>query len=68
MSPSAKLVLYLAIREAGLNDVTLARKLGLLGSEVGRMIDLDHQTRIGTLEGTLRQLGKHIASEVWRAT
>jgi len=45
----------------------LARKLDLLEGEVRRMIDLDHQTRIGTLEKALRQLGKQMASEVRRA-
>src|SRR5258708_787899 len=67
MLQSAKLALYQAMREDGLNNVTLARKLGLLEGEVRRMIDLDHQTRIGTLEKALWQLGKQIASEVRKA-
>ncbi|MGD0433987.1 MAG: type II toxin-antitoxin system HicB family antitoxin [Acetobacteraceae bacterium] len=67
MLQSAKLALYQAMREEGLNNVTLARKLDLLEGEVRRMIDLDHQTRIGTLEKALRQLGKQMASEVRRA-
>ena len=67
MLQSAKLALYQAMREDGLNNVTLARKLDLLEGEVRRMIDLDHQTRIGTLEKALLQLGKQIASEVRRA-
>jgi antitoxin HicB len=64
---AAKLALYQAMREAGLNNVTLARKLGLQESEVRRMIDLDHQTKIGTLENALWQLGKQVASEVREA-
>lgn len=64
---AAKLALYQAMREAGLNNVTLARKLGLQESEVRRMIDLDHQTKIGTLENALWQLGKQMASEVRQA-
>jgi antitoxin HicB len=67
MLQSAKLALYQAMRENGLNNVTLARKLDLLEGEVRRMIDLDHQTRIGALEKALRQLGKQMASEVRRA-
>ncbi len=68
MLQSAKLALYQAMREEGLNNVTLARKMHLLEGEVRRMIDLDHQTRVGTLEKALWQLGKQMASEVRRAT
>jgi antitoxin HicB len=64
---SAKLALYQAMREAGLNKVTLAHKLGKQEGEVRRMLDLDHQTKIGTLEDALWHLGKQIASEVRQA-
>ena len=67
MLQSAKLALYQAMREDGLNNVTLARKLHLLEGEVRRMIDLDHKTRIGTLEQALSRLGRQMASEVRRA-
>jgi len=50
---SAKLALYQAMREHGLNKVTLAHKLGKQEGEVRRMLDLDHQTRIGSLENAL---------------
>jgi antitoxin HicB len=61
---SVKLALYQAMREHGLNKVTLSRKLGKAENEVRRMLDLDHQTRIGALEDALRLLGKQIAAEV----
>lgn len=64
MLPAAKLALYLAMREHGLNNVTLAAKLGKQENEVRRMLDLDHQTRIGALETALGVLGKRVASEV----
>ena len=67
MLDSAKLALYQAMREQGLNNVTLAHKLGCQESEVRRMLDLDHQTKIGTLETALWQLGKQMASEVREA-
>lgn len=67
MLESAKLALYLAMREAGLNKVTLAHKLGKQEGEVRRMLDLDHQTKISTLEDALWHLGKQIASEVRQA-
>jgi antitoxin HicB len=64
---SAKLALYQTMREHGLNKVTLAHKLGKKEGEVRRMLDLDHQTRIGSVENALWQLGKQIASEVREA-
>jgi len=56
-----------AMRERGLNKVTLAHKLGKKEGEVRRMLDLDHQTKIGSLENALWQLGKQIACEVREA-
>jgi len=67
MLQSARLAPYKTMREGGLNNVTLARKLGLVEGEVRRMLDLGHQTGIGTLERALWQLGKQMASEVRRA-
>lgn len=67
MLQSAKLALSQAMREHGLNKVTLAHKLGKKEGEVRRMLDLDHQTRIGTLENALWQLGKQVVSEVREA-
>ena len=64
---AAKLALYQAMREQGLSKVTLAQKLGVQENEVRRMLDLDHQTRIGSLENALRHLGKLVASEVRQA-
>jgi len=67
MLQSAKLALYQAMQEQGLNNVTLAHKLGVQESEIRRMLDLDHQTKIGTLEKALWQLGKQVASETREA-
>lgn len=67
MLQSAKLALYQAMREQGLNNVTLAHKLGVQENEVRRMLDLDHQTRIAALERALWQLGKQVVSEVRKA-
>ncbi len=67
MLQSAKLALYQAMREAKLNNVTLARKLGKHEGEVRRMLDLDHETKIAALEGALIHLGRQVAIEVRRA-
>ena len=42
-----------AMREGGLNNVTLARKLCPLRGEARRLLDLDYQTRSGTLKKAL---------------
>jgi antitoxin HicB len=64
---SAKLALYQAMREEGLNNVTLARKLGKVEGEVRRMLDLDHETKISALENALWLLGKQVISESRKA-
>jgi antitoxin HicB len=65
---SVKLALYQAMREHGLNNVTMSKRLGKAETEVRRMLDLDHQTRIGALEDALRVLGRQIATEIrWAA-
>ena len=64
MLQSAKLALYQAMLERGFNKVTLARELGKQEGEVRRMLDLDHDTKIGTIENALWLLGKQMASEL----
>lgn len=64
MLQSAKLALYQAMREQGLNNVTLGKKLGKQENEIRRMRDLDHETKVNSLENALWHLGKQIASEV----
>lgn len=64
---AAKLALYQAMREQGLNNVTLARKLNSGETEVRRMLDLDHETKIARLEEALWHLGKQVVSEVRKA-
>jgi antitoxin HicB len=65
---SVKLALYQVMREHGLNNVTMSKRLGKAETEVRRMLDLDHQTRISALEDALRVLGRQIATEVrWAA-
>lgn len=67
MLQSAKIALYLAMREKGMSRVVLAREIGKQESEVRRMLDLDHETKIDTLEFALMKLGKQIETEVREA-
>jgi antitoxin HicB len=64
MLQSAKLALYQAMREHDLTNVAFAEMLGKHENDVRRMLDLDHQTKIGSLENALTQLGKQVAIEV----
>src|SRR5437899_11920599 len=42
---AGKLALYLAIREAGITNTELARRLGVRETVVRRMLDPDHDTK-----------------------
>lgn len=63
MLEAAKLALYRTMREQKLSNVTLAKQLGVQEGEVRRWLDLDHPTKITTVENALWHLGKQIASE-----
>lgn len=61
---AAKIALYTAIREAGLNNVQFAKRLGGSENAVRRLLDLDHRSHIGQLETALAELGKRLVIEV----
>ena len=53
-----KLALYLAIREKGLTNSGLARKLGVHEKVVRRMLDPEHATKADKIQAALAALGK----------
>lgn len=53
----AKVAVYDAFRRAGLTRVALAEKLDLHESEVRRILDPNHRTKLERLEQTARALG-----------
>src|SRR6516225_8801530 len=55
---AGKLALYLAMREQGVSNSELARRLGVRETVVRRMLDPDHDTRSEKLEIALETLGK----------
>jgi antitoxin HicB len=57
---AAKVALYTAMREAGTSNVALAARLGCVESEVRRMLDPKHPTKIGRLEQALAALGRRV--------
>ena len=65
---SAKLALYQTMRDQGVNNTQLAKRLGVSETVVRRMVDLDHNTRIDHLERALALLGKRLATQVMDAT
>lgn len=61
---AAKAALYLAMREAKINNVQLARQLRCDEKDVRRLLDPRHRSRITALQGALAVLGKNIVVAV----
>jgi antitoxin HicB len=61
---AAKIATYQAMREAGLTEADLARRLGCDLRQVRRLLDLDHSSRLDQLEAALAALGKRLVIEV----
>jgi antitoxin HicB len=55
-----KLALYLAIREQGLRNTELAKRLGVSETVVRRMLDPKHDTKPARIQAALNALGKRI--------
>jgi antitoxin HicB len=61
---AAKVALYIALRETSTSNVALAQRLGVAETEVRRMIDPRHKTKIGRLEAGLAALGRRLVVSV----
>jgi antitoxin HicB len=55
-----KLALYLALREAGMPNTELAKRLGVSETVVRRMLDPKHDTKSEKIQAALAALGKRI--------
>ena len=64
---AAKAALYLAMKEAHLTNVQLARKLGCDEKEVRRMLDPRHATRLRRIKEALDTFGKRLVVGVEEA-
>jgi antitoxin HicB len=64
---AAKAALYLAMREAGITNVQLARKLGCDEKEVRRMLDPRHSTKLPRIKEAIEVLGKRLVLGVEEA-
>jgi len=61
---AAKVALYEAFKESGINQSALARRLAVAETEIRRMLDPHHPTKLPRIEGALSALGKRIRIEV----
>jgi antitoxin HicB len=61
---AAKLALYQAMRENLTTNVSLAAKLGIPENSVRRMLDLDHESKIGLIAAALSVFNKELVVSV----
>jgi antitoxin HicB len=64
---NAKVSLYRAMRRAGVTRAELARQLGWQKSQIGRLLDLNHDSRLDQIEQALAALGKRLEIRVTTA-
>ena len=64
---AAKAALYLALMEAAMSNVQLARKLGCDEREVRRMLNPRHPTKLPRIKEALEALGKRLVVSVEEA-
>jgi antitoxin HicB len=57
---AAKIAFIIAFHESGMTRVALAKKLGKAETEVRRMLDPYHQTKLPAIEAGLKALGKRL--------
>jgi|SRR5690606_9718994 len=61
---AAKVLLYRAMREAGVSKADLARRLGWHGPQIDRLLDLNHASRLDQIEAALAVLGKRLSVDL----
>jgi antitoxin HicB len=64
---AAKIAFIIAFRESGLTRVAFAKKLGKAETEVRRMLDPYHQTKLPAIEAGLNVLGKRLIISIAEA-
>lgn len=61
---SAKVELYSVFRASGMKKAELARRVSMAKSNLDRLFDLKHQSRLDQLEAALAAMNKHMWIEV----
>jgi antitoxin HicB len=59
-SMALKAAVYLAVRDAGISNSELARRLNLDEKEARRILDPHHPTKLPRIEAALAVLGRHV--------
>ena len=59
-SMALKAAVYLAVREAGISNSELARRMQLDEKEARRILDPHHPTKLTRIEAALSALGRHV--------
>ncbi|MBI4775871.1 MAG: type II toxin-antitoxin system HicB family antitoxin [Deltaproteobacteria bacterium] len=62
-----KLTIYQSMRDQGVTQVELARRLNCDARQVRRILDLDHHSRLNQLEAALRALKKKLVIDIREA-
>ena len=60
----AKFGLYSALRASGLKKVELARRLNCSPSQVDRLLDISHHSKLNQIEAAFAVIGKRLAIEI----
>ncbi|MBS1859077.1 MAG: type II toxin-antitoxin system HicB family antitoxin [Acidobacteria bacterium] len=60
----AKFMLYSAMRSAGIRKVELARRLGCSPSQVDRLLDIRHRSKLDRLQAAFAAIGKRLSVRV----
>jgi antitoxin HicB len=63
-SMALKAAVYLAVRDAGISNSELARRLRLDEKEARRILDPHHPTKLSRIEAALAVLGRHVRMEL----
>jgi antitoxin HicB len=63
----AKFKLHAALRAAGVKKIELARRLDCSPSQVDRLLDITHESKLDQLEAAFRAIGKRLEIEVVEA-
>ncbi len=61
---AAKLALYRAMMATGTRKADLARRLGVHGPQVDRLLDLDHHSRLDQIEDAARAIGQEVHIDI----
>jgi antitoxin HicB len=60
----AKFRLYSELRAAGIRKIDLARRLKVAPSQVDRMLDITHHSKLDVLEAAFAAIGKRLAIDI----